>query len=135
MRANPIHGEDLAAVCADAVDRSDKELNVGGPETLTQNEMASTAFDWAAENLTEASPFGAEAMTGFNEGKVMLEGNKQQPKTDYSHDLLTREALGFIRENRGNPFFLYLPYTIPHAKFEVPELGQYAEKPWPAVKG
>ncbi len=45
LRANPIHGEDLAVVCADAIDRPDKEIEIGGPETLTQNEIASIAFD------------------------------------------------------------------------------------------
>ena len=69
-----------------------------------------------------------------NDRKVMLEGNKQDPKTDYSHDLLTAEALNFIRENRENPFFLYVPYTIPHAAFQVPDLGQYSEMPWSPVK-
>ncbi len=69
-----------------------------------------------------------------NDRKVMLQGNKTDPKTDYSHDLLTKEALSFIRENRENPFFLYVPYTIPHAAFQVPELGQYADKPWSPVK-
>ncbi len=69
-----------------------------------------------------------------NDKKVILEGNKETPKTDYSHDLLTAEALGFIRENRENPFFLYVPYTIPHAAFQIPELGRYADLPWPPVK-
>jgi uncharacterized protein YbjT (DUF2867 family) len=45
LRANPIHGEDLATVCVDAIDKSDKEVKLGGPETLTQNEIASIAFD------------------------------------------------------------------------------------------
>ncbi len=45
LRANPIHGEDLAAVCVDAIERPDKENEIGGPETLTQNEIASMAFD------------------------------------------------------------------------------------------
>lgn len=45
LRANPIHGEDLAVVCVDAIDRSETEIEIGGPETLTQNEMASIAFD------------------------------------------------------------------------------------------
>jgi arylsulfatase A-like enzyme len=69
-----------------------------------------------------------------NDKKITLEGNKEDPKTDYSHDLLTAEALNLIRKNRDNPFFLYVPYTIPHAKFQVPELGRYAEKPWPTIK-
>ena len=45
LRANPIHGEDLAVVCVNAIDRSDKEIEIGGPETITQNEIASIAFD------------------------------------------------------------------------------------------
>lgn len=45
LRANPIHGEDLATVCVDAIDKPDKEVEIGGPETLTQNNIALIAFD------------------------------------------------------------------------------------------
>lgn len=44
LRGNPIHGEDLAVVCVDAIETSDKEIKVGGPDILTQNEMARIAF-------------------------------------------------------------------------------------------
>ena len=44
LRANPIHGEDLAMVCVNAIERSDKEIEVGGPQVLTQNEIAQIAF-------------------------------------------------------------------------------------------
>jgi arylsulfatase A-like enzyme len=59
-----------------------------------------------------------------NDATVPLDG-----KT-YSHDLMTAEALEFIEKNKRRPFFLYLPYCIPHTKFQVPELGVYADKPW-----
>jgi uncharacterized protein YbjT (DUF2867 family) len=45
LKTNPIHGEDLAAVCVDAIDKPDQEIKVGGPETLTHNEIAATAFE------------------------------------------------------------------------------------------
>lgn len=45
LKANPIHGEDLANVCVDAIYKSDKEVQVGDPEILSQNEIALTAFD------------------------------------------------------------------------------------------
>jgi len=45
LRANPIHGEDLALVCVDAIQGDEKEIEVGGPEILSQNEIASIAFD------------------------------------------------------------------------------------------
>lgn len=43
--ANPIDGEDLAKVCVDAINLSDSEINIGGPEIMTHIEMAKTAFN------------------------------------------------------------------------------------------
>jgi len=34
-------------------------------------------------------------------------------------------ALDFIRVNRDKPFFAYVPFTIPHTRFQVPDLGAY----------
>jgi uncharacterized protein YbjT (DUF2867 family) len=45
LRANPIHGQDLAKVCVDAIEKQDEEIKVGGPQTLTQKQMAVMAFD------------------------------------------------------------------------------------------
>ena len=45
LKANPIHGEDLATVCVDAIEKADREIEVGGPEILTQNEIALQAFE------------------------------------------------------------------------------------------
>ena len=64
---------------------------------------------------------------------------KASEKVDYSHDLITEEALSFVRENADGPFFLYLAWTIPHANneagkqgMEVPDEEPYATKEWPA---
>lgn len=62
-------------------------------------------------------------------------GSYSIEKNEYSHDLFTRDALRFINENQASPFFLYLPYTIPHdngeapedEKQEVPDFGIYAD--------
>jgi len=45
LKANPIHGEDLAKVCVDVIDNTETVIEVGGPETLTQKEIAHSAFD------------------------------------------------------------------------------------------
>jgi len=45
FRTNPIHGTDLAAVCTGAIDINDREIAVGGPETLTHEELAKIAFN------------------------------------------------------------------------------------------
>ncbi len=45
LKSNPIHGEDLAEVCVDAINNTDTEIKIGGPETLTQNEISRIAFE------------------------------------------------------------------------------------------
>jgi uncharacterized protein YbjT (DUF2867 family) len=45
LKTNPIHGEDLAVVCVDAIEKTNQEIKIGGPETFTHNEIATTAFE------------------------------------------------------------------------------------------
>lgn len=60
---------------------------------------------------------------------------------EYSQDLLTGKAKDFIRDNSGRPFFLYLPYTIPHASLQVPDQdlsaydGVFQESPYLGNQG
>jgi uncharacterized protein YbjT (DUF2867 family) len=44
-RANPIHGMDLAHACVENLQLNNSELDIGGPEVLSQNEIASQAFE------------------------------------------------------------------------------------------
>lgn len=44
-KINPIHGEDLAEVCVNAAAGDEKEINVGGPDVLTHNEILTIAFN------------------------------------------------------------------------------------------
>lgn len=74
-----------------------------------------------------------------NDRKVMLEGNTRGlTGKQYSHDLIETEALQFVRDHKDNPFFLYVPFTIPHLALQVPDdsLGEYTGK-WddPAYDG
>ncbi|HOA75373.1 MAG TPA: arylsulfatase [Phycisphaerae bacterium] len=75
-----------------------------------------------------------------NQERVELEGNRDNQRRQYSHDLFTAEALSFIEKNKSGPFFLYLAYTVPHANnerqqaegmgMEVPDYGPYADRDW-----
>ena len=47
QKTNPIHGEDLAAICIRAIDGTALEIRAGGPETLTYNQIATIAFEVA----------------------------------------------------------------------------------------
>jgi arylsulfatase A-like enzyme len=82
-----------------------------------------------------------------NEVNHVIGGRDRSPggvatrRLDYSHDLFAREALAFVEKHKAEPFFLYLALTIPHANneagregMEVPDLGPYAGKHWPAAQ-
>lgn len=60
--------------------------------------------------------------------RVELEGNSRGlTGAQYSHDLVVEEALEFVREHADEPFFLFVPFTIPHLALQVPEdsLAEY----------
>ncbi len=46
-KLNPIHGADLAEICVEAIARNESEIEVGGPDILTHNEIAELSlFAW-----------------------------------------------------------------------------------------
>lgn len=67
-----------------------------------------------------------------NEEKVVLEANADGGRRQYSHDIFADFALDFLRRHRSEPFFLYLPFTVPHAKYEIPSTEPYTDKDWAA---
>jgi arylsulfatase len=67
----------------------------------------------------------------YRDGKRFeLPGNTRIQGDTHSHDLFERESLAFIEANQKRPFFLYLPFTIPHVAIQVPEdsLAEYRGK-------
>ncbi len=65
-----------------------------------------------------------------NEDRFEIPANRNDAKKIYTHDLLADFALDFIRRHRNEPFFLYVPFTIPHFNHEVPDIEPYTDKPW-----
>ena len=63
----------------------------------------------------------------WKNGRKHFLANRHDWRRDYTHDLIAAESLNFVRRNRHNPFFLYLPFTIPHAELLVPDdsLAEY----------
>lgn len=74
-----------------------------------------------------------------NEERVSLAGNTGTTRDfakekHHVHDLCAAFALDFIRKHGpgDKPFFLYLPYLIPHSALQIPQLEPYAtEAGWP----
>lgn len=61
-----------------------------------------------------------------NERRVELDG-----KT-YAQNLISDTALNWVKEvktkEKDRPFFLFYAITLPHGKFEIDDLGQYADR-------
>jgi len=55
---------------------------------------------------------------------------------EYAPAKMTEKALAFIDRSKDGPFFLYLPYTIPHVSLQAPDewiqqyAGKFDEKPY-----
>lgn len=64
---------------------------------------------------------------------LRVNGEYRKDAGTYSHDELVKEALGWVRRNRDHPFFLYVPFCIPHAELTVPEdsMKPYLKLGWP----
>jgi arylsulfatase len=62
--------------------------------------------------------------------RIELKDNDGKTGKQYTHDLFEAEALDFVTKNKDKPFFLYLPFTVPHVALQVPEdsLAEYKGK-------
>ena len=77
-----------------------------------------------------------------NDKRETLEGNTAgRTGKHYSHDLFEAEALAFVKAHKDEPFFLYLPFTIPHVAIQVPDdalalyKGKWPDPPYDGKKG
>ena len=65
-----------------------------------------------------------------NREQFPIKGNEDGKQGTYIHDLFTEYALDFIDRHHDSRFFLYLPYTIPHDKYQIPDTAPYSDEPW-----
>ncbi len=75
-----------------------------------------------------------------NDKRIELEDNYNGGFGTYTQDLIQEKALKFLDKNAEKPFFLFLPYVLPHAELIVPEdsiiqkfRGKFPEKPFKGV--
>lgn len=71
-----------------------------------------------------------------NSEEVPLKNNRGGSDGEtYSHYVIVDEAKKFIRDNKDQPFFCYMPITPPHGIFDIPDSDPawaiYKDKDWP----
>jgi arylsulfatase A-like enzyme len=52
----------------------------------------------------------------------------------YAQNLIAKETLDWVRRHKDRPFFLFYSVTLPHGRFEIDDLGQYAQTDWTPVQ-
>ncbi len=72
-----------------------------------------------------------------DERKCVLEGNDGgRTGQQYAPDVILAAARAFVRANKERPFFLFVPFTLPHLALQVPDAslaeyqGAFAETPY-----
>jgi arylsulfatase A len=91
-------------------------------------------FFYGYKNHEEAHHYYPEYIWRNNEKIALPKNVPSELKGEYSNDAFTREALNFIKSaDKEKPFFLYLPYTVPHNEITVPEDSKkaYENLGWP----
>lgn len=73
-----------------------------------------------------------EPLAGNPPYDVSMKGAIEPGGQTYAHDLMADDSLRWVREQKGQPFFLYLAFTIPHVSLQAPEdsVAEYREKGW-----
>lgn len=79
-----------------------------------------------------------------NRDQFWLQKNFGRRMEEYPPDLFTEHAIRFVEQNKTQPFFIYLAYTIPHANnelgnaagngMEVPSDAPYSAMEWPQTE-
>jgi len=64
---------------------------------------------------------GAHAYLPGQRGAGIYRGNTEIVEKEYLTDAFAREAVAFIDQHKGEPFFLYLPFNAVHAPLQAPE--------------
>lgn len=63
--------------------------------------------------------------------KIEIAENKDSAHGISSHSLIAKHSFKFIKNQSANrPFFLYLPYTLPHGAYNLPPEAPYTSKDW-----
>src|SRR5438552_1250093 len=70
-----------------------------------------------------------------NGKREILSGNRGGKKTQYSADLIADASVQFLKkQKKDKPYFLYVPTTLPHAVYEIPDTEPYTRRDWPEIE-
>ncbi len=63
-----------------------------------------------------------------DEARIELPENNDNAKKIYADKLIQNDMLQWVGQQRSQPFFLFYATTLPHGKYEIDDLGIYANR-------
>lgn len=63
-----------------------------------------------------------------DEARIELPENNDNAQKTYAAELIQNDMLQWVGQQGSKPFFLFYATTLPHGKYEIDELGIYAER-------
>ncbi len=103
--------------------------------SFTAGQPDNQGFDFFFGYLDQTHAHDHYSSFLWRNGDYPVIENTRGAKDAYVPDLMEAEALKFLRQPHRRPFFLYLPFTLPHGDFVIPSgdpaVALYADKPWP----
>lgn len=98
-RINPIHGADLAEVCVDALEGSEKQIDVGGPEVFTYREIAQLAFE-TLDKPAKITPVSKGLVAVLVKAMRRFTSVKTYGPIEFMSAVMTMDVLGEPRGKR-----------------------------------
>lgn len=98
-------------------------------------------FGYWIGSMHNISHFGHRRDNGLLD---FFENGKPAPQYEgqFADDVFVNKAIGFIKDNKRKPFFVYLSFLTPHSPFQDPsnpiegdEVGWWNKKGAPAIQG
>ena len=98
------------------------------PEATPLNRGFDEFYGWLISTVYSNDPYYYPYWRFNNHELENIEENANDKRVKHNTDISTDDAIGFIRRNAENPFFLYLAYDAPHEPFYINETTWYDDE-------
>jgi len=102
------------------------------PEATPLNRGFDEFYGWLISTAHSNDPYYYPYYRFYGNELINITENANGAHAIHNTDLSTDEAIRFIRDNREQPFFLYLAYDAPHEPYNIDETHWYSHTPWEA---
>ena len=87
-------------------------------------------YGWLISTVESNSPYYYPYYRFHGDKLIHIKDNEHDKHVRHNTDISTDDAIGFIRRNKENPFFLYLAYDAPHEPYIINNTVWYDDKEW-----